>query len=46
LTIEELAKKLEVGVYRVASQVVKNDLILFDRQFVDAVHSYYARVKD
>jgi hypothetical protein len=42
LTLEEVAKKLEVSLFRVATQVVKNDLIIFDRQFVDAVHSFYA----
>jgi hypothetical protein len=40
-SVDELAEKLGVSVFRVATQVIKNDLIVFDQQFVEAVKSYY-----
>lgn len=41
LSLVELAAKLEVSVFRLATQAVINDLIEFDDQFIDAVESYY-----
>jgi hypothetical protein len=40
-SLDELAGKLGVSVFRVATQVIKNDLIVFDEQFTDAVNSFY-----
>jgi hypothetical protein len=40
-TLDELAEKLEVSAFRVATQVIKNDLIIYDEQFIDAVNSHY-----
>jgi hypothetical protein len=37
----ELAAKLEVSVFRLATQAVINDLIEFDDQFIEAVEAYY-----
>ena len=45
LSIEEIAENLDVSLFRVATQVVINDLIIFDNQFVEVVHSYYAKVR-
>ncbi len=41
LTLVELAEKLKVSVFRLATQAVVNDLIEFDDQFIEAVDSYY-----
>ena len=43
LSIEELAEKLKVGLFRVATQVVINDLIVFDYQFIDVVEEFYTQ---
>ncbi len=40
-TVDELAEKLGVSVFRVATQIIKNDLIVFDQQFAEAVNSHY-----
>jgi hypothetical protein len=42
LSLEEIAEKLEVSFMRIATQVVKNDLILFENQFIEVVESFYA----
>ena len=39
--LEEIATKLEVSEFRVATQVVKNDLVLFDEKFIIAVEDFY-----
>lgn len=45
LSLEDLAEKLDVSLSRVATQVVINDLIVFDYQFIDAVEEFYMQTR-
>lgn len=40
--LEELVTILEVSAFRVATQVVKHDLVLFDEKFLIAVEDFYS----
>jgi hypothetical protein len=42
ISIQEIAEELEVSEFRVATQVIKNDLVIFDQEFVTAVKEFYA----
>ena len=41
ISLEDIAEKLDVSEFRIATQVIKNDLVLFDAQFKDAVVEFY-----
>ncbi len=42
ISIQEIAKALSVSESRIASEVIKNDLVIFDEEFVTAVKMFYA----
>jgi hypothetical protein len=43
ISIPEIAEVLSVSESRIASEVIKNDLVIFDEEFVTAVKIFYAR---
>jgi len=42
LGLEELASKLEVSLFRIATQAIRHDLVEIDKEFLIAVNSYYS----
>jgi hypothetical protein len=42
ISIHEIAEELEVSEFRVATQVIRNDLVIFDQEFVTAVKMFYS----
>ena len=41
LSLEEVASELSVSEFRVAVEAVKNDLVVFDSAFIEAVNDFY-----
>jgi hypothetical protein len=41
LGLEELASKLEVSLFRIATQAIRHDLVEIDDEFLSAVNSFY-----
>jgi hypothetical protein len=42
ISIQEIAEKLSVSESRIASEVIKNDLVIFDEEFIIAVKTFYS----
>jgi len=41
ISIQEIAEELGVSESRIASEVIKNDLVIFDEEFTAAINAYY-----